>query len=264
MLGASAWITYANLAGVEASDVLDGQVRRVQLATETLLSTLKDAETGQRGFLLTGDPAYLEPYDAARQRLDADLTRLEQAPLPGNGRTAVIGRMRELATAKLAELGQTVELGRAGQTGAALDIVRTNRGKEVMDALRSEADALHADAEKDLAQAQANSAWAWAEPVGLAVLASILLAAVAMEQRRVGRVIAADFTGLERFTRAFGLAPGMLRAMDGRITFWGEGAERLYGHPAAAALGRVSHDLLRTRFPIPLPEIEAALSRDGQ
>jgi len=55
-----------------------------------------------------------------------------------------------------------------------------------------------------------------------------------------------------------------LRAIDGRITFWGEGAERLYGYPAAAALGRVSHDLLRTKFPIPLPGIEAALSRDGQ
>ena len=266
MLGASAWITYANSAGAEASDALDGQVRRAQLATETLLSTLKDAETGQRGFLLAGNPAYLEPYDAARQRLDADFKRLEQAPLPDNRRTAAIGRMQELALAKLAELGQTVELGRAGQTGAALDIVRTNQGKEIMDALRAEADALQTDAENELAQAQvkASSAWAWAEPAGLAVLASILLAAVAMEQRRAGHVIAASFARLERFTRAFGLAPGMLRAADGRITFWGEGAERLYGYPAAAALGRISHDLLHTKFPLPLPEIEAALSRDGQ
>jgi len=254
MLGASAWITYANSAGAEASDALDGQVRRAQLATETLLSTLKDAETGQRGFLLAGNPAYLEPYDAARQRLDADFKRLEQAPLPDNRRTAAIGRMQELALAKLAELGQTVELGRAGQTGAALDIVRTNQGKEIMDALRAEADALQTDAENELAQAQvkASSAWAWAEPAGLAVLASILLAAVAMEQRRAGHVIAASFARLERFTRAFGLAPGMLRAADGRITFWGEGAERLYGYPAAAALGRISHDLLHTKFPLPL------------
>ncbi len=91
MLGTSAWITYANSAGGEASDALGGQVRRAQLATETLLSQLKDAETGQRGFLLTGNPAYLEPYDAARQRLDADFKRLEQAPLPDNRRTAAIG-----------------------------------------------------------------------------------------------------------------------------------------------------------------------------
>ncbi len=266
MFGASAWITYANLAGVEATDALGDHVRRAQLATETLLSTLKDAETGQRGFLLTGNPAYLEPYDAARQRLDADFKRLEQAPQLDSGWTAAIGRMRELATAKLSELGQTVGLGRAGQTRAALDIVRTNRGKEIMDALRAEADVLQTDAENMLAdaEAQARSGGVWAKPLGLAVMASILLAAVAMGQRRVGRVIAANFARLERFTRAFGLAPGMLRAMDGRITFWGEGAERLYGYPAAAALGRISHDLLRTKFPIPLSEIEAALSRDGQ
>lgn len=266
MLGASAWITYANLAGVVAGDALGGQVRRAQLATEMLLSQLKVAEIGQRGFVLTGNPAYLKAYDAARQRLDSDFKRLEQAPLPDNGRTAAIGRMRELAAAKLAELGQTVEPGRAGQTGAALDIGRTNRGKEITDALRAEADALQTDAEYELAQAQdkADSAWAWAEPVGLAVLASTLLAAVAMEEHRAGRLIAANFARLERFTRAFGLAPGMLRATDGRITFWGEGAERLYGYPATAALGRVSHNLLRTKFPIPLPGIEAALSRDGQ
>ena len=266
MLGASVWITYASLAGAEASDALRGQARRAQLATEMLLSTIADAETGQRGFLLTGNPAYLEPYDAARGQLDADFKRLEQAPLPDNGRTAAIGRMRELAAVKLAELGQTVELGRAGQAGAALDIIRTNRGKEIMDALRAEADVLRADAENVLAQArvQARSGWAWAEPLGLAVLASILLAVVAVQQRRVGRVIAANFARSERFTRAFGLAPGMLRAADGRITFWGEGAERLYGYPADAALGRVVYDLLHTRFPVPLPEIEAALSRDGQ
>lgn len=266
MLGASAWITYANLAGVEASDALGSQVRRAQFATETLLSHLKDAETGQRGFLLTGNPAYLEPYDAARRRLDTDFIRLEQAPLLGNGRTAAIGRMRDLATAKLAELGQTVELGRAGQTGAALDIVRTNRGKDIMDALRAEADFLQTDAENALAHAEAlsTSGWVWAEPLCLAVLATILLAVIAMEQRRFRGVIAANFARLERFTRAFGLAPGMLRARDGRITFWGEGAEHLYGYPAQAALGRVSHDLLRTRFPIPLPRIEAVLNRDGQ
>ncbi len=266
MLGASAWITYANLARVEASNTLDGQVRQEQLATETLLSTIEDAETGQRGFLLTGNPAYLEPYEATRSHLDADFTRLEQVSLPSSGRTAAIGRMRELAAAKLAELEQTVELDRAGQTGAALDIVRTDRGKEIMDALRNEADILQTNAENALAhvQPQARSGWMWAEPLGLAVLAGILLAALAMEQRRVASVIGANFARLERFTRAFGLAPGMLRATDGRITFWGEGAERLYGYPGAAALGRVCHDLLRTEFPIPLPEIEAALSRDGQ
>jgi PAS domain S-box-containing protein len=55
----------------------------------------------------------------------------------------------------------------------------------------------------------------------------------------------------------------MMREMGGRITFWHGGAERLYGYPAKDALGRISHDLLRTEFSRPLAEIEAELRADG-
>jgi PAS domain S-box-containing protein len=49
-----------------------------------------------------------------------------------------------------------------------------------------------------------------------------------------------------------------VRDLDGRITYWNEGAERTYGFSRAEAVGRISHDMLRTRFPEPLTSIEAA------
>ena len=73
LLIASAWFARSNLVGVLQSDRLSNQITRAQLAAEQMLSTLKDAETGQRGYLLTSDPAYLAPYDAARTRIGVDL-----------------------------------------------------------------------------------------------------------------------------------------------------------------------------------------------
>jgi two-component system sensor kinase FixL len=60
------------------------------------------------------------------------------------------------------------------------------------------------------------------------------------------------------------LAQAMVRDLDGRITAWSTGAERLYGWPRGEAVGRISHQLLSTVFPQPLAEIEAELLRDGE
>ncbi|HWA74732.1 MAG TPA: PAS domain-containing protein [Polyangiaceae bacterium] len=53
----------------------------------------------------------------------------------------------------------------------------------------------------------------------------------------------------------------LIRDADGTICFWNAGAERLYGWSAEQAVGRSSHELLGTRFPIPLDEINATLTR---
>ncbi|HEX2939415.1 MAG TPA: PAS domain S-box protein [Rhodopila sp.] len=55
----------------------------------------------------------------------------------------------------------------------------------------------------------------------------------------------------------------MTRDLDGRIRYWSAGCERLYGWTAAEAIGRISHDLLRTVFPVPLSKIDAALQTSG-
>jgi two-component system, chemotaxis family, CheB/CheR fusion protein len=60
------------------------------------------------------------------------------------------------------------------------------------------------------------------------------------------------------------LAQAMVRDLDGRITYWTSGMERLYGWPAQQAVGRISHELLATQFPRRRGEIEADLLRDGQ
>src|SRR5580658_4591126 len=113
--------------------------RQVVDGTTALLSSLNDAESGQRGFLLTGDDRYLEPYRQARTRvpggLDA-LARLEAGSRrPGQLRR--IERLKPLVEDKMEELAQTVELRRSQGIGAALAMVRTDRGVVAMDRIRA-------------------------------------------------------------------------------------------------------------------------------
>ena len=266
LLLASGWLAHVNLWRVTAGVIAADDVHSAELAAVTLLSTLKDAETGQRGYLLTGDVAYLAPYESARSRLELDFAELEAARLMKPERGRLIADIHVLSALKLEELGRTIALYRAGEIVAAIELVRTNRGMHTMDAIRRAIDLLHASASVRLTtlQTRDENVVHWVFIISLGVLASALLAGVALAQSQARARAARISYRLERLTRAFSLTQGMILDMDGRISFWSAGAERLYGYGSDRALGCVSHDLLRTGFPRPLSEIHALLLRDGQ
>jgi PAS domain S-box-containing protein len=84
-------------------------------------------------------------------------------------------------------------------------------------------------------------------------------------ERRVAEAqLKAKSDQLEEFAHALDLAPAMVRALDGRIMLWGRGLQSLYGWTAEEAIGRISHELLKTEFPKPLPDILAELLETGE
>ncbi|WP_395645546.1 CHASE3 domain-containing protein [Terricaulis sp.] len=101
-----------------------------------LLRAMLEAETGQRGYLLTGKTDYLEPYSGARDSAMEELDALAAAAEGDAVRSAHVARLRELATRKLDELDQTIALQQRGQPALARGIVLANRGKALMDELR--------------------------------------------------------------------------------------------------------------------------------
>jgi CheY-like chemotaxis protein/CHASE3 domain sensor protein len=103
---------------------------------ENLLSMVKDAETGQRGFLLTGTEPYLEPYTNAKAGLQEEFNLLRSLLADSPRQQLSLGTLEHLATDKMEELGQTVALRRAGDQVGALAVVRTDRGKAAMDRIR--------------------------------------------------------------------------------------------------------------------------------
>jgi PAS domain S-box-containing protein len=156
---------------------------RTMLQAERLLSTFRDAEIGQRGFLLTGDPTYLEPYHKALRRIDGDFENLTALLANDPSAGERLNRLRTLARTKLDIIAETIALHQDHDLGAALAIVRGGLGKQTMDAMRSEIADLQKVVAVTIGQAQAQQRMVIgvAETVALAasILACISLGAAA-------------------------------------------------------------------------------------
>ena len=109
---------------------------RAQFAT--ILSELKDAETGQRGFLLTGDPVYLAPYQAALGEIPGSYAALRQLTADSTqSQHQRVAALSPLINAKLTELALTISLHQSQGEAAALALVDNNSGKNDMDEVRA-------------------------------------------------------------------------------------------------------------------------------
>ncbi len=113
-----------------------GLARAQAGAALQVLSVVQDAETGQRGFLLTGRAYYLEPYQQAAARVPLVLDRLGELGKDTPWLREESAPLRELVPRKMAEMERTVELAHAGQHQAATDLVLTDDGKALMDDIR--------------------------------------------------------------------------------------------------------------------------------
>ncbi len=103
---------------------------------EDVASHLKDAETGQRGYLLTGKVAYLGPYRDATAVLGQEIEALQQLTVGNSAQQRRLNALEPLVVSKLAELDQTIDLRKKAGFEAALQVVLTDRGRLLMDQIR--------------------------------------------------------------------------------------------------------------------------------
>jgi signal transduction histidine kinase len=96
-----------------------------------------DAETGQRGYLLTDRAEYLKPYDQALREIDSSFRFLQQYYADEPEPLALLNQLRKVSDTRLSELALTITLHRQGRTDATRDIVLTDIGKEQMDSIRA-------------------------------------------------------------------------------------------------------------------------------
>jgi methyl-accepting chemotaxis protein len=102
-----------------------------------LVSLLKDAETGQRGYVITGVDSYLEPYQSALGTIKSTLTDVKKLTSDNPNQQRRLAAVAPLIDGKLSELKDTVELRRSQGFEVALKVVLTNAGKSYMDQIRA-------------------------------------------------------------------------------------------------------------------------------
>jgi PAS domain S-box-containing protein len=189
LIVAAALAVAISLTGFLSSHAAQDRDMEALLYIETLVSTLKDAETGQRGFVLTGDEAYLQPYARAREAVSGIIQQLTAvaADTPSMGRA--LTALQPLISAKIDELQRTIDLRREEGFDAALAIVRGDEGERVMEAIRATAgaaqDAIRRDLTREQQDERRNVIASVGAVLGAGALAALLLAGVAWTRRRL-------------------------------------------------------------------------------
>jgi CHASE3 domain sensor protein len=112
---------------------------------DDLLATVLDAETGQRGFLMTANERYLEPYNNALTRVAGRLDAIASLTRDNAAQQAGMAPLRRHIGAKLVELAETIDLQRTKGHEAALAVVMSDRGKMEMDAIRAQIGAMQGE-----------------------------------------------------------------------------------------------------------------------
>jgi CheY-like chemotaxis protein/CHASE3 domain sensor protein len=242
-VAAIAVLSYQSLQTASISARNLAQSIEVLAQIEGLLSTLKDAETGQRGFLLTNDESYLEPYALAQAALPTEISRLKALLAERPEQSHRLEDLESLAKQKMAELQSTVERRRAGNPEGALAIVRNASGKLYMDRIRSVA------AEMAAAERQA---------INQRARESNNAAAVALEVTWGGSALLFVLIGVSALSasRDYLAAKDLAWIQAGQMGL----SERMQGDQA---LERLAHNLLEYLAPYLMAQVGAVYIAQG-
>ncbi|MDP1740242.1 MAG: CHASE3 domain-containing protein [Polaromonas sp.] len=147
-----------NEAGFRLSSQATANIKEAQAtraAVNRLLQHMLDAETGQRGYLLTGDPQYLTPYDVATSDINQTLDTLRRHYAPHTDELAEFGALSRNVSRKLAEMDLSVRMRKQGNEEAWKFVLTTDVGLEQMIAVRSQIDKLVQASNNKMGVAQA-------------------------------------------------------------------------------------------------------------
>ena len=229
---------------------------QVRLQLARVLSLLQDAETGQRGFLYTGDPQYLAPYNRTISQVGPSLDELAKITADDPRQQAQIPALRSLSQKKLSELAQTIALFQADNLDEARALVTSNTGFVFMNVLREQIRSM--EQQEDIQEALRSADYLHSRKVtiaciyvatSVAALGSILLAFYILREMDLRELHARQIREREEWFRVTltSLGDAVIAADEhGLVTFLNPMAEELTGHMLKFAKGKTIEEI----FPI--------------
>ena len=134
------WFAYHNIRQMHDDARMVDHTHHVLAALESIISLAKDAETGQRGYIITGEPSYLEPYNAALSAINEPVRTLEQLTRDNPAQQARIPVLKNRIANRLNILEERLVLRREKGLEAVREAFLTGRGKAEMNELRKQVD----------------------------------------------------------------------------------------------------------------------------
>lgn len=168
------WLALRSVKVLGDSEYWVSHTYQVINAVEQVISSAKDAETGNRGFLLTGDNSYLEPYTKAAQELPTEIQEVRQLTADNPRQQAAIDDMQAVVEQRLQLLQQGVDERRSGATDTVRLLVLSGTGKVEMDHLRAIVNGIQDEERRLLAQRVARSHRARTQSQWTVLLGSIV------------------------------------------------------------------------------------------
>ncbi|MGI8655030.1 MAG: PAS domain S-box protein [Pyrinomonadaceae bacterium] len=246
-------VSYHNTVRMIANYRLVTHTQDVLVALTDTQSAMVDAETGQRGYILTGKEIFLEPYTAAISEIDADLERLQRLTIDNPNQQRRLALLKPLVSDKLKHIDKAITARRESGFEAAQEIVLTGYGKRVMDDIRKLTAEMETEERRLLKLREAESeASARNTIVTLSMLALTVLALLP-----VGfYIIKNDFRKLKlaedalresqaRFTAFMDNNPAVafMKDENGRFVYINQSFARLFNTSAQQVIGKTDTEL---------------------
>ncbi|MEA5603141.1 GAF domain-containing protein [Nostoc sp. UHCC 0252] len=146
---------------------------------EVLLSQIKDAETGQRNYIITGKQTYLKPYQASLTNIDQAIVKLKNLSTDQPKQQKQIARLEFLIAAKFTELNQTINLRQNKGEEAALQALVTNKSQNLMDDIRKAVNEIENE-ERTRRQQLSQTAQAWTRKTTVTIAIAICLSLIVL------------------------------------------------------------------------------------
>jgi len=197
LLALIAWNAYlaaTHLKRVEKSAALTLESSAIQAELSGILKDITDMESGQRGYLLTGDAAYLQPYTDAKSRIEMDFANLRAGLSNRTQRDQLLeSQLESLAKSKQAEMERSINLRQQGYRRRSFKLVDTDEGKGYMDEIRRIASSLSASESSNFARSDLERTAALKRAFSAAIISNsvllVLAACLFMLIRHNGRLL---------------------------------------------------------------------------